>query len=170
MAKMARRNMTYAQLNLYAGIISNDGVSEGRFNSEVQDLESQKRYFEAMKVVNRAIDSFHNGNEFDKFSNRIEYCVYPLVENESQAKTMIDILSQHYPNGKPVISLIDSMHGHLRFYRQIEFEGMTEADKPLLVERVNSTGMGPMRYGNNPNEKGMEDFSWKYSLFFFPKS
>lgn len=147
----------YAELMLYMGLCNNHGFGEGKFSKNLNDNYSKKRYMGAVQHVRKIIDL---GATREEYVPSLEYGYFKIVEDETEAKKLIEYCQQNIPSAEEVIELLDSMHGKIRFLRNIKFNGATQQDKSKLIEVINKSGIGPIKH---PHE---EDYYWKHALMF----
>ena len=127
----------HLELELYFGLCSCWGVSEGRFYGKPpqNDYDKQNRAA-AMRVIQQELNSpwehairIGHGMRCEQF-----------VESNEEAQKIIDYAEKNIPNACSVIELVDCMHGNVRFYRKIKFDGATEKQLEGLIEKLKQSG------------------------------
>lgn len=120
----------YADLKLYFGLVSSDGLGEGRLNLDNRSEIYKTRCIKAKEhVENMLIRAISRKEEYDPI--HLGYGFY-LVESEREATKLIEHIKNNVSACYGMVELIDSSHGMIRFNRKIRFEGVSkEYDKNL---------------------------------------
>lgn len=130
--------MKYADLTLYFGLCNSDGRGEGRFDPSASDDWSRRRYLQAMQNVQKYL---MQGWEYG-LTVVDDY----LVPSESDAVVLINFAEKNIPNSHGLIELVDRMHGKVRFFRRIRFDGAVEHQRDHLIEEMKKSGYVPINH------------------------
>ena len=125
----------YADLTLYFGRCNADGRGEGRFDANAKDDWSRRRYMHAMENVQRYLSP--------GWGYGLTVVGGYLVSSEQEALTLIQHAETNIPNSHALVELVDSMHGDIRFFRKIRFNGAVESQRDELIRQMKKTGYVP---------------------------
>lgn len=121
----------YAQLNLYFGITDSKGLPEVGFEKlKGNDNYSRQRIEGGMKIANESIQSAVDGREFP----RLEYGFERFVNNEKEARNLINFLTERIKGVEERLELSNVAHGNLRFFRTVIINGINSKNSNELIE------------------------------------
>jgi len=142
----------YLELTLYFAHCNSRGIVEGRFDSEYDGSEyiKRKRIF-AIEVIGKELVRAIEGN---LPWNNIVYGFSNFVSDEREAITLIEFLERGIKGSTGFIEPYDCMHGRLRFFRKIKFEGVGLEDMAIVIRGVKEselhlTSEGAIRHIDN---------------------
>lgn len=126
----------HADLNLYFGLCTIDGfIGEGRFEMNAKDDWSMRRHMEAMDNVRRYLSP--------EWDFGLIVAGDRLVSSEQEAVRLIEYAESNIPKSGGLIELVDAMHGKIRFYRKIRFDGAIENQREELIGKMKQSGYVP---------------------------
>ena len=127
-----------AELKLYFGYVSSDGLGEGRFDPEASDKYSQLAVAQARERISRCLDP---DSEFSRHT--IGYSDRAVASSEPEAQLLIEYAKAHWPDAYGLIIPVDRIHGSLRFLRVIRFIGATRDQSDNIVGIMSESGHLP---------------------------
>jgi len=159
----------FADLTLYMGLCSSVGIGEFSFHGrklETMGKWEKDRYIAYVQYARKVVDYNVNKKDGD-YSHSLEYGWTNFVKDgEKEARKIIEWILENVPNSEERIEVIDQQHGKLRFYRKIRFFGITEKNKQELIDKINSSGMGPGSYDYKTYETRKAEYYWSRFLKF----
>lgn len=147
---------TYAELYLYFGLVPQDGGGEGRFNPNAEYLWERQRYFGAIANIERYLD-----RDWGLTIGGID----PLAKTETDAKLLIAHAEATITHSRGLVQPVDAMHGSVRFWRKIRFDGATPDQKQKILQAMQSSGHQPYT-----REQLRKDGWWITEKFFHQRN
>ncbi|HLD98521.1 MAG TPA: hypothetical protein VI815_04300 [Candidatus Nanoarchaeia archaeon] len=150
---------TYADLNLYFGLVNSDGCGEGLFDVNKLDNEwALKRFNQAIETVKMYLQpSFNFGFRMGSDS---------LVSTREEADSLIDYAIVNICGAESIISLYDCIHGKIRFHQLLRFNGWTRAQERELITDIRESGFKPRFYMRDELEQQLK---WQPENEYFKK-
>jgi hypothetical protein len=154
----------YAELTLYFGLCKCDvSIGEGKFDLDTEDERQEDINLAAMENVKRYLMP-----EWEFGLTVVTGYGGYLVRSEPEAKTIIDYAEANIEDSRGIIELVDRMHGDIRFFRKIVFNGMTESRQDELIEQLKKSGYEPkVRRKDELFEGRTTDDLWRRALEFY---
>jgi hypothetical protein len=173
----------YADLRLYYGLCSSDGCGEGRFAASRELEWNTKHYDLVMSIVKKHLDG--------TLPYGLRFGYNPFVQNEKEAKMLLEYSEKNIKGASGLIQLLDSMHGEIGFLRNIRFDGWEESQLDQLLTELKGSGYIPQdrrreemksylkskdtpedRLWNQQMQQRIDeldpDMPWKEALEFYP--
>lgn len=125
---------SHAELLLYFGLVPQDGRGEGRFDPNSDRDWEKRRCAYAIENIKKYLScgwGLHIGYSDD------------VVHSEEDAKLLIGFAEANIPNSRGLLIPLDAMHGSLRFWRKIRFEGVTPAKETEILQVMQQSGYHP---------------------------
>lgn len=127
----------YAELFLYFGLCPQDGSLEGRFDPEATDPWSKRWYNQSLEQVKRYL------SPDSRWGLHYGWSRHSLVDDEDEAKILIDFAEANIPNTEGQLVLVDAMHGRVRFWRKIRFANVSESQRDEIIQLLTGSGYQP---------------------------
>ena len=136
-----------------------DVAMEGRFNFDPATSNDRLRdwYFTAMRIVKTHL------------SQRRITIGYSdgIADKESDASKLIAYAEANIPGSRPVIRLIECMHGDIMFDKVIRFDGYTQDQRDELIETMKRSGYQPENWRKSDLRTSDVDKLWNDALRFY---
>jgi len=155
-----KKSQNYAELNLYFAFVQNMGIGEGKFNPDDNSSWTKNRFYKAMERVRNSLNP-----NFDYLFHNITQKMF--VSCEEEAKKVINFSEKNITGAYGKIELIDSLHGRVRFLRQIRFEDWGKNEVNDLVEMLKLSNVDSEYNALEYNEEGNKFSGWKSILEFY---
>lgn len=126
----------FIDLRLYLGLVGNMGFGEGRFYED-SDYH-RERSLAAMMHVRDQVDAVADG----RYSS-LRFSDGSLFRDELKVRKFLEYCSTNIPGSDEVISLVDSMHGQITFWRKARFNGWSKNRSEELVREMLKFGYSP---------------------------
>lgn len=142
----------HAELLLYFGYVPQDGRGEGRFDPNSNWDWEKRRYAYAIENIEKYLSygwGLHMG-----YSDGVAH-------SEEDAKMLIGFAEANIPNSRGLLIPLDAMHGSVRFWRKIRFEGVTPARGTEILQVMQQSGYHPY----SKEQMRREGYSFKEKMF-----
>jgi len=158
----------YAELKLYFGYVPGSLLREGVFVNPPPNDYLKEAYFRAMNYVQRRL--------IPGYLESVNLGFEKLVKTPQDAEELIEYAEDNIEGASRRIELVDYMHGMIRFYRKIHFEGWCENRKDELVGLLKKSEIKPEinrwwieGLTDLKHKEQAEDKAWNAGLKFYPK-
>ncbi len=130
--------MPHAILTLYFGLVPSVGGGEGRFGKGGWDPDSDNQRVKDFFFVcmNHAKEYIEPG--LHKYGFSVGYD--PLTQTREEAESLVGYSQKNIDSAEAIIELVDQMHGTLRLFRRIRFNGWLQERESELIEKLKSSG------------------------------